>query len=131
MRYLCLIYWNEDEFDALPPAKMSALNAAHLALNEGLRRSGQLIEAEALAAPRESACVRVRKGKVSITDGPFTEAKEVVAGFYLLEARDMEEAVRIASTLPSAEHSTMEVRPIRTLVVEGEKGAEELPRRAR
>ncbi|HEU0301495.1 MAG TPA: YciI family protein [Longimicrobium sp.] len=119
MRYLCLIHWNEHELETLPAAELSALEAAHLDLNDELRQSGHLIEAEALQHSRESACVRVRRGKASFTDGPFAESKEVVAGFYLLEARDREEALQIAARLPSATRATVEVRPIHTLVVEG------------
>ncbi|HEX2077016.1 MAG TPA: YciI family protein [Longimicrobium sp.] len=120
VRYLCLIYWNEHELETLPAAELSALEAAHLDFNDDLRQSGQLIEAEALQHSRESACVRVRRGKTSFTDGPFAESKEVVAGFYLLEVRDKEEALEIAARIPSATHATVErVRPIHTLVVAG------------
>jgi hypothetical protein len=119
VRYLCLIHWNEHELETLPAAELSALEAAHLDFNDELRQSGQLVEAEALQHSRESACVRVRRGKASFTDGPFAESKEVIAGFYLLEVRDRDEALQIAARIPSATHATVEVRPIHTLVVEG------------
>lgn len=119
MRYLCLIYWNEHELATLPAAELNALNAAHLDFNDELRRSGHLVEAEALQPSSESACLRIKGGKPVVTDGPFTEAKEMVAGFYLLEAADREEALAIAARLPSAGHATVEVRPVHTLVVEG------------
>ncbi len=119
MRYLCLIHWNEHELATLPAAELSALEAAHLVFNDELRRSGHYVEAEALQHSRESACVRVRRGKASFTDGPFAESKEVIAGFYLLEVRDREEALQIAARIPSATHATVEVRPVHTLVVEG------------
>ena len=119
MKYLCLIYLDEKQLDAMPAADMNALNAAHLDLNDNLRTRGHLIEAEALQPARTTACVRVRNGKVSITDGPFIEAKELVAGFYLIEARDLNEALQVASRIPSATFGTVEVRPTRQLVVEG------------
>jgi hypothetical protein len=119
MRYLCLIHLNEEELAAIPPREMSALNAQHLDLNDSLRASGHFIVAEALEPARTTACIRVRKGKTTVTDGPFIESKEMIAGFYLIEARDMTEAIEIASKLPSAPLGTVEVRPARQLVVEG------------
>lgn len=119
MKYLCLIYLNESEMEAMPPAEMNDLNARHLEFNNGLRKSGNWIEAEALDPAGTAACVRVRRGKVSATDGPFTEAKEYVGGFYLIEARDMSEASEIASRIPSASIGTVEVRPTRKLIVDG------------
>jgi hypothetical protein len=120
MKYLCLIYLNEAEMDAMPAREMDALNAAHLDLNDDLRRSGHFIEADALAPARETATIRVRKGRATkVTDGPFTESKELVAGFYLIEAENMEEATKIASRFPSAPLGTVEVRPTRQLIVPG------------
>ena len=116
MRYLCLIHWNEHELQTLPAAELSALEQAHMTFNDELRRSGHYVEAEALQHSRESTCLRVKNGKAMVTDGPFAEAKEVVAGFYLLEVRDKEEALEIAARIPSATHATVEVRPIHTLV---------------
>ena len=117
MKYLCLIYLNEQEMDAMPISDMSALNARHLELNEGIRASGHLVAADALEPARTTKSVKVRKGKMSVVDGPFIEAKELVAGFYLLEARDIDEAVEIASRIPSASLGTIEVRPTRQLIV--------------
>jgi hypothetical protein len=119
MRYLCLIYLNEKEMDALPAAEMDRLNAAHLDLNEALRKSGHFIEAEALEPAAATACVRIRNGKTAVTDGPFAETKEQVAGFYLIEARDLNEAIQVAAKFPSAPLATVEVRAVRPLVVEG------------
>jgi hypothetical protein len=119
MKYLCLIYLNEKDMDAMPAGDMDALNAEHLDLNDNLRTSGHFVEAEALQPARETACVRVRGGKRAITDGPFTEAKELVAGFYLLEARDLEEATALAARIPAARIGTVEVRPTRQLIVPG------------
>ncbi len=103
----------------MPAAEMNTLNAKQLDFNDTLRKSGHFIEAEALEPARATACLRVRNGKPSVTDGPFTESKELVAGFYLIEARDMKEAVQLAAKIPSAPLATIEVRPTRQLVVEG------------
>jgi hypothetical protein len=119
MRYLCLIHLNERELAALPAREASDLNARHLDLNDELRRSGNFISAEALEPARTTKCVRLRGGKVSVTDGPYTESKEMVAGFYLLEARDVDEAIQLAARLPSASLGTVEVRPARQLHVDG------------
>ena len=129
MRYLCLIYLDESELAAMPEREMDALNARHLAFNDGLLDSGHFIEAEALAPTAASTCVRLRDGKPTLTDGPYAETKEMVAGFYLIEARDLNEAIQVASRIPSAPLGTVEVRPCRDLVVEGvAHGASRKPR---
>ena len=119
MRYLCLIYLDEKQLAALPESEMSALNARHLELNESLLDSGHFIEAEALEPAAAATCLRVRNGRTSLTDGPYAETKEMVAGFYVIEARDLNEAIQVASRLPSAPLGTVEVRPCRDLVVDG------------
>jgi len=100
-------------------ADMSALNAKHLEFNNRLRKSGNWIEAEALEPAKTMKRVRLRRGKPAVTDGPFAESKELVAGFYLIEARDIKEATRIASEVPSASIGTIEVWPTRKLIVDG------------
>lgn len=118
MKYLCLIYLDEAEMAALPAHVMNGLNAGHLDLNDELRGAGKLIEAEALQPSSEA--VRLRKGqRTAVTDGPFTESKELVAGFYLLEADDIDEAVEIASRFPGGRLGSVEVRPCRELIVPG------------
>jgi len=119
MKYLCLIHLDEEALAAMPAAEMSTLNAAHLDFNDGLRKTGHFIVAEALEPAATTATLRVRQGKTTVTDGPFAETKEMVAGFYLIEARDLDEAVAIAARIPSAPLGTIEVRPARQLVVEG------------
>jgi hypothetical protein len=119
MRYLCLIYLNEKQLAAMPESEMGALNARHLALNEELLKGGQFIEAEALSPAASTTCVRVRNGRTTVTDGPYAETKEMVAGFYLIEARDLNEAIQVASRLPSAPLGTVEVRPCRNLEIDG------------
>ena len=119
MRYLCLIYLNEQQLAGMPQTEMDALNARHLALNEELLASGHFVEAEALTPGASATCLRVRNGRPGVTDGPYAETKEMVAGFYLIEARDLNEAIQIAAKLPAAPLGTVEVRPCRDLVVDG------------
>jgi hypothetical protein len=118
MRYLCLIHIDEQDLKAMPAVEESALNGRHLDFNDGLRASGKFIVAEALESPPAASCVRVRGGKTMVTDGPFAETKEMIAGFYLLEADTMEEAIQLAAQIPSATFGTVEVRPARQLYVE-------------
>ena len=119
MRYLCLIYLDEQKLAAMPEPEMGALNARHLAFNEGLLDSGHFVEAEALQPASATTCVRVRNGRVALTDGPYAETKEMVAGFYLIDARDLNEAVQVASRIPAAPLGTVEVHPCRDLEVDG------------
>jgi hypothetical protein len=119
MKYLCLIYLDEKAMEAIPAGETNALNARHLDFNDGLRKSGHFIAAEALEPSRAAACVRVRHGRSSVTDGPFAETKELIAGFYLIEARDLGEAIEVAARIPSASLGTVEVRAARQLSVEG------------
>ena len=117
MKYLCLIYLDEDQMSALPAEEMNRLNKGHLALNDTLRQSGHFIEAEALESSRAAKTVRVRNGTVHVTDGPFAETKELVAGFYVIEANSQEEAIEIATRFPSAPLARVEVWPTRQLLV--------------
>lgn len=117
MRYLCLIYLNEKEFDTLPPEHVRQLNLGHLQLNAELRASGHLVEAEALQPAASAVTVRPRRGRSTVTDGPFAEAKELVAGFYLLEAANLQEAIGIAERFPGAQHGAVEIREVRQLDV--------------
>ena len=119
MRYLCLIYLDEQQLAALPAGEVESLNLRHLQYNDELLDRGVFVEAEALQPAAASTCVRVRNGKVALTDGPYAEAKEMVAGFYLIEARDLNDAVQVASRLPAAPLGVVEVRPCRDLEVGG------------
>ena len=121
MRYLCLIYLDEQQLAAMPEAQTSALNARHLEFNDGLLESGRFVEAEALEAAGATTCVRVRQGRTHVIDGPYAETKEQVAGFYLIEARDLNEAIQIAAEIPSAPLGTIELRSCRDLIVDGVK----------
>jgi len=119
MRYLCLIHLDGHKLEQMPAAELNALNAAHLDFNDALRDGGHFLIAEALDPPGTAACVRKRDGKTTVTDGPFAETKEMIAGFYVIEARDMREATELASRIPAAHLGTVEVRPACQLKVEG------------
>jgi hypothetical protein len=111
MKYLCLVYLEKDKLHAVPDPEC-------FASGERLRNSGSLIAAEALQPIDTATTVRVRNGRVSITDGPFAETKEQLAGFYLVEARDLNDAIQIASKIPPAREGSIEVRPVRELEVD-------------
>ena len=108
MKYVCLVYGEE-------AAISSVSDRECMASGEALRQSGRYVAAEALQPVRTAKTVRIRDGKRSITDGPFTEAKEYIAGFYLVEAADMNEAIEIAAKIPPARVGGIEVRPVREL----------------
>ncbi len=112
MKYLCLIYEDEKKWSAKPQAELEALMGEYFALNESLRSSGRYVAAEALQPTQTATLVRVRNGKVSTTDGPFAETKEQLGGFYLIEAKDLNDAIQVASRIPSARFGSVEVRPV-------------------
>jgi hypothetical protein len=116
MKYLFLAYHEEEKLRAKSKTEMDAIVGETLAYNEELRKSGHLIAAEALLPVQTAATVRVHKGKASITDGPFAETKEQLGGFFLIEARDLNEAIQVASKMPQARQGSVEVRPIRDLL---------------
>src|SRR4051794_8832754 len=108
MKYLCLVYLEEQKLHAVPDRECASCG-------DGFRQSGHLMAAEALQPVETATTVRVRNGRVSITDGPFAETKEQLAGFYLIEARDLNEAIQLASKIPPAREGSVEVRPVRSL----------------
>ena len=108
MKYLCLVYLEEQKLHAVPDSEC-------MACGDGLRKSGVMIGGEALQPVETATTVRVRNGKVSVTDGPFAETKEQLAGFYLVEARDLNEAIQVAAKIPPAREGSIEVRPVREL----------------
>ena len=112
MRYLCLAYEEQRVLDDLSRHEWEALRDETLAYVESLRASGRLIDTQPLQSAATAATVRVRNGKVAVTDGPFAETKEQIGGFFLVEAADLDEAVRIAAEWPSARLGTIEVRPL-------------------
>mgnify|MGYP003576796240 CR=1 FL=1 len=112
MKYLCLIYASEAQMAGVSAEDMPQFVNAHLDYDDALRASGQLVETEALEAAHTAAVVRVRRGQLSVTAGPFAETSEQLGGFYLVEAANEEEGVRIPSAIPSARTGSIEVRPI-------------------
>ena len=110
MKYLCLVYLDERSPHTVPDRECAAYAT-------GLEQSGALVAAEALQPIETATTVRVRNGKVSVTDGPFAETKEQLAGFYLIEARDLNDAIQVASKIPPAREGSIEVRPVRELSV--------------
>jgi hypothetical protein len=112
MKYLCLVYLEEKERDAMPKRELDAWTNEALAYDEELRQRGHFIAAQALQSVQTATTLRVRNGKVSITDGPFAETKEQLAGFVLIQARDLNDAIRVASQIPGARYGTVEVRPV-------------------
>lgn len=111
MRYVCLIYFDPKEvFDQSPEAnQMLAEVGPHGA---ELRASGRMIASQALTLPNEAVTVRVREGRMSTTDGPFMETREVLGGFMEIEARDLNEAIQVAAAIPFARRGSVEVRPV-------------------
>ena len=112
MKYLCLVYLEEKTFAAAPDKPS---DKECFAFGEGMQQNGHYLAAEALQPVKTARSVRVRNGKASITDGPFAETKEQLGGFYRIEARDLDEATRLAAKIPPARVGTIEVRPIREL----------------
>ena len=112
MRYLCLIYDEESKFGKMPKDQMDAMMGEYFAFTEGIKKSGHYIGGEALQSTQTATTVRVRNGKVSATDGPFAETKEQLGGYYLINAKDLNDAIQIASKIPSSRVGSIEVRPI-------------------
>lgn len=115
MKYLCLVYYDEKNMAALPEADWAALNRECIACVDRLQSSGHHVAGQALEPTETATTLRVRNGKLSTTDGPFAETKEQLAGFYLLEARDLNEALQLAGKIPPARYGSIEVRPIRDI----------------
>lgn len=112
MRYLCLIYDEEKKMAAMAKPESDAFMGEYFAFTEGIRKSGHFLAGEALQPVHTATTVRVRNGKLSTTDGPFAETKEQLGGFYLINAKDLNDAVQVAAKIPSARLGSVEVRPI-------------------
>ncbi len=115
MKYLCLVYFDEKTMGALPEQEWAALNRECINCGDGMRESGHWLAGHPLESVQTATTLRVRNGKLSMTDGPFAETKEQLAGFYLIEARDLNEAIQVASKIPPARYGSVEVRPVRDL----------------
>jgi hypothetical protein len=112
MKYLCLIYENEKAWAQMPKEQSDAIFNEYFAFTDDIKKSGHYIAGDALHPTHTATTVRVRNGKTSTTDGPFAETKEQLGGYYLIEAKDLNEAIQVASRIPSARFGSVEVRPI-------------------
>ena len=112
MKYLCLIYDEEKKLAALSEQELAALMGEYGAFTEEIRASRHFIGGHELQPTSTATTVRIRGGRLSTTDGPFAETKEQLGGYYLIEARDLNEAIQIASRIPSAKIGSVEVRPV-------------------
>jgi hypothetical protein len=110
MKYLCLVYLDERKLSDIPDRECADYA-------DGLRQRGTLVAAEPLFPTATATTVRVRHGRPVFTDGPFAETKEQLAGFYLIEARDLNDAIHVAAKIPPAREGSIEVRPVRELNV--------------
>ncbi|AYG65617.1 MULTISPECIES: YciI family protein [unclassified Rhizobium] len=124
MRFLCLIYTSVDVDGRLTQNEMNHLIGEHFVFDEGLRQDGTLIVSDALELRNKSIVIRPDGDRFSVTDGPFVETKEYLAGFYLIDAPDLDSATDIAKRIPSARHGAIEIRPVRILTLRGDLAEE-------
>ena len=116
MKYLCLVYIDEKKLEALSKSEFDTLVAESLAYDEVLRKNGQYLASQALQSVQAATTIRrAGNGKLSMTDGPFAETKEQLGGFILIEAEDLNDAIRVASKIPPGRLGSIEVRPIQEL----------------
>ncbi|MFD1215944.1 YciI family protein [Microbulbifer celer] len=119
MKYLALVYYDEKLMQQKSQQEWDALNQECIACVENLSTSGHFITGSPLMPTNTATTVRVRDNRVAVTDGPFAETKEQLAGFYMLEAKDLNEAIALAGKIPPARYGSVEVRPVRELMEEG------------
>jgi hypothetical protein len=112
MKYLCLIYEDETRGRSLPKSEMDKVMAEYWAFTDDVTKSGKHVASNALQPTSSATTLRIRNGKLSTTDGPFAETKEQLGGFYLIEAKDLNDAIQVASRIPSVRWGSIEVRPI-------------------
>ena len=112
MKYLCQVWFEGEKLAAMSPDEKADLDRHSLAYDRDLAASDHMIIAEALQSPQSAVTVRVRGGEVSVTDGPYAETKEQLGGFILVNAKDLNDAIRIAAGIPLAKFGSIEVRPI-------------------
>ena len=113
MKYLCLVYVEEKILHAMPQSERVVLSNESMAYCDGLQKQGQLIAASPLHPVETATTIRVRDGKTTTIDGPFAETKEQLGGFLLIDVKDLNDAVRIASKFPAAQFGNIEVRPLK------------------
>ena len=112
MKYLCQVWFEPVTLETMTDDEKRNLDKASLAYDDDLVASGHMLAAHALQSPRSAVTVRVRNGEMSVTDGPFAETKEQLGGFILIEAKDLNDAIRVAAGIPLAKLGSIEVRPI-------------------
>lgn len=112
MQYLLLIYRSEAEVAKISPADLSAMYGEYFKFTQEIRDSGNYLGGNPLKPTTTATTVRVRDSKRVVTDGPFAETKEQLGGYYLIEAKDLDQAISIAARIPGARYGSIEVRPI-------------------
>ena len=112
MQYLLMIYSNEQETKALGPAALGAMHGEYVEFTKSIVQAGQFKAGDRLKPVSTASTVRVRNGKVLVTDGPFAETREQLGGYYLIEGKNLDEALAVAARIPGAKHGSIEVRPI-------------------
>ncbi|MDT5026214.1 MAG: hypothetical protein QOE61_2640 [Micromonosporaceae bacterium] len=115
MKYLLMIYMNDATWESLSEAERNEVFSGHDAFIKAITESGEMVGTEALANPSNSATVRVRDGVTVVTDGPYLETKEYLAGYYLVDCESRERAIELAAMIPDARFNAMEVRPLMDL----------------
>ena len=112
MQYMLLIYDAEKVWDTMPEAERNKLFGEYMTFTSDIKKSGHFVAGDALQPIRTATTVRVREGKTASTDGPFAETREQLGGYYLIEAKDLDEATKIAARIPSARLGSIEIRPV-------------------
>lgn len=115
VKYLCLVYFVETEFEAMPECESAAMLGEVLDYRDRLEQSGHHIVSALLQPVQSATTIRVRNGLMSITDGPFAETHEQLGGFYLIDATDLNDAIRLVAKMPPARFGCIEVRPLKEL----------------
>ena len=124
MRYVCLIYDDEKKLGTMSKEEANSFMGAYFQFTEEIKKSGNYVAGEALQPIQSSTSLRHRAGKLSTTDGPFMETKEQLGGFYLIEAKDLNDAIQVAARIPSARLGAIEVRPVVDFSAEAAKREE-------
>ena len=112
MQYLLLIYDNEKIWDDMPKAESEKLFGEYMQFTADIKKAGQFVGGDALKPVSTATSVRIRDGKLTTTDGPFAETREQLGGYYLVNAENLDEAIKIAAKIPSVKFGTIEIRPV-------------------
>ena len=112
MQYMCLIYDDETVWQTRPEDDRNQIFGEYMGFTESIQKSGNMVAGDALQPTSTATTVRIRNGETLLTDGPFAETKEQLGGYYLIEAKDADEALAIAARIPSARYGSIEVRPV-------------------